>query len=251
MNIFQAATGRKKHRPVLVIIIGESNSGGYVLNSTVPDGLLTTYNSVQILNNFSFLFEDLQMTVNNTLDHTGGLTGDTWCGMELGLALRANVYDFYGTGCKLIKTGHGGSTISQWSSDGTYFGKFIQRIEAAQSQINFASYKIVVLFSLGINDTISGTPMNTWKTGVSNLIANMRSVIGQGNTPVIMTGFEGMGTGGNQFNAVTEAMAELTTTEANVHKITAAGAPLGDPNHWNYTGMRIITNRLLTLFESL
>jgi hypothetical protein len=248
MNIFQAAQSRKKVKPTLVITIGESNSGGYALNSQAPSNLIGLQTSVKILNNTTLEFEDLNIGANNIVDHYG--LDATTHGFELLLAQRAAVYSFYNAGCKLIKTGQGGSTIGQWVVGDTYFTKLVQRIEAAQALINFNHYKIVIVCSFGINDMIAGTPINTWKTNVSTWFANIRAVIGQGSVPIIMTGFESMGTEGSLI-ATTNAIQELTESETNLHKVTAAGAALRDQYHWNYFGMRTMATRILTKHESL
>ena len=253
MNLFQASLGnspRVAGRYVLVIINGESNSGGYAPNSEAPSEEVGSQPQVQILNNNSLVFEDLNIGVNNLLDHAGLPGGNH--GFELELAVRSlEDSTFYKPVTHLIKTGQGGSMISQWNVGGAYFNKFVQRIEAAQNEIEFNRVTPVILFSLGINDAISGTNVNTWKAGVIQHFINLREVIGLGNVPIIMTEFQGMGSGGNQYSSYITAIREIAAEVENVYSVDVSGAALRDTNHWNYAGMKLVAGRLLDEFESL
>jgi len=241
MNIFFASLSKGSSKPYLVIINGESNSGGYALNSEAPSGELGVRSSVSILNPVSLVFESLSIGGNNLLDHTGLSNGVTH-GFELELANRADTVPKY-SNVKLIKTGHGGSTIGQWNVGGSYFTKFSQRIAAAKTFIDFADYNIVILFSLGINDAGAGTNINTWKTGVTNHFAAMRSEIGFGDVPIAVTQFQGMGN--NAYGNFNIAIQELANTLTNIYPVDVTGAGLRDPNHWNYSGMKLVSGRLL------
>lgn len=250
MNLFFASIRKFSKKPILVIINGESNSGGYALNSEAPGAEIGVRASVQILNNNTLVFENLNIGVNNLLGHAG-LSNGTTHGFELQLANKAEESDFYSEGVYLIKTGAGGSTIGQWNVGGGYYNTMESRIQTAQGLINFSEYNIVVLYSLGINDGIAGTNMTTWKSGVTNHFAEMRTIIGQGNVPIIMTEFQGMGSGGTQYSSVNTAIQELASTLTNVYSVNTAGAGLRDVNHWNYAGMKQVTESMLDIFESL
>lgn len=247
MNIFQASVGRKPYKPLLVIINGESNSGGYALNSEAPNEEKGVQSQIQILNNTTLVFEDLNIGVNNLIDHAGLSNGSTH-GFELELAIRANTSGFYNN-VHLIKTGQGGSQISQWEPGSTYLTKFEQRITAAKSLIDFEDYNIVVLFSLGINDAISGTNIITWKEDVVDHFTRLRTLIGQGNVPIIMTEFQGMG--GTGYPTYVTAIRELAASITNVYSIDVTGAGLRDTNHWNYSGMKSVAGEMLDLAETL
>lgn len=151
----------------LIIITGESNSGGYALNSQAPSDEIGQRLGVQILNNSTFEFEALNIGVNNLIDHAGLSNGSTH-GLELGLANSIDDGLWGRTPVYLVKTGQGGSTVGQWTQNDTYFQKFIQRITAAFNALQGAGYVVqpYVWFSQGINDAIAGTPVNTWKTAV-------------------------------------------------------------------------------------
>lgn len=248
MNLFHA-TISMSNKPFLIIINGESNSGGYALNSEANLSELGLRSSVDILNPVSLVFESLNIGVNNLLDHAGLSNGSTH-GFELELANKADTNLLY-SGVKLIKTGQGGSTIAQWATNGSYYSKFQQRIAAAKTFINFSDYNIVILFSLGINDAIAGTNINTWKTAVQEHFSAMRNTIGNNNVPIIMTEFQGMGSGGTQYNTYNTGIQELTQVLINVHSVNTSTAGLRDANHWNYTGMKYVTDLMLDKFETL
>lgn len=250
MNIFLASLGSPTvitPKSLMVIINGESNSGGYALNSEAPGNEVGVRSSVSLLNPVSLVFESLNIGGNNLLDHAGLSNGSTH-GFELELANRADTLPFY-EGVKLIKTGHGGSMISQWGIGNTYFNKFEDRIDAAKSFVDFNNYNICILFSLGINDAISGTNVNTWKSGIVTHFANMRSYIGMGDIPIVMTQFQGMGSGGTQYSSYNTAIQEICASQTNVFSIDVSGAGLRDANHWNYSGMKQVAGDLLDVVE--
>lgn len=249
MNLFFASLIRES-KPLLIIINGESNSGGYALNLEASNEEIGVRNSVKILNNTSLIFEDLNIGVNNLLGHSGLSNGVTH-GFELELANRAdvNISGLYNQ-VHLIKTGQGGSQISQWNIGGSYMNTFYSRIDTAKTLINFDNYNIVVLFSLGINDAISGTNINTWKANVTTHFQTIRNKIGR-DVPIIMTEFQGMGSGGTQYSNYNTAIQELASTIENVYSINVTGAGLRDSNHWNYSGMKFVAGKLLDVAEDI
>ncbi len=250
MNLFLASLSRKSNKPVLVIINGESNSGGYALNSEALAAEILPRSSVLILDNTGLAsFDILDIGTNNLVGHAGLPNGPTH-GFELELANRADVNSFYNQPVYLIKTGQGGSSIAQWNLGGGYFTTFQARINAAKALIDFADYNIVILFSLGINDAISGTNTVTWKAAVQAHFVNLRAEVGA-NTPIIMTEFQGMGSGGTQYSSYNTVIQAIASEDPNVYSIDVTGAGLRDVNHWNYTGMKIVAGRLLDVFENL
>lgn len=114
MNIFQASLGQLAlARRLLVIINGESNSGGYALNSEALSSELLPRSAVQILDNTGLAtWQDLDIGTNNLVGHSGLSNGSTH-GFELELANRAETDSFYNEPVYLVKTGQGGSTIAQ------------------------------------------------------------------------------------------------------------------------------------------
>lgn len=247
MNIFTASSGKQK--PILFIINGESNSGGYALNSQAPSNEIGQRDNVQILNNTTLLFETLNIGSNNLIGHAG-MSNNTTHGMELEIANRRNNIPFYKKGIKIIKTGQGGSTISEWNTNGSYYTTFKERIDAVKGIINLKDYKVFILFSLGINDAASGTNINTWKSGVIQHFQNLRNEIGSGLIPIIMTEFQGMGNGGTQYNSFNTAIQEIAANP-NVYSVNTASAGLRDVNHWDYYGMKYVTGLILDVCEML
>jgi hypothetical protein len=145
----------------LLIFTGESNSGGYALNSELPTQ--SARPAVQILNNSTLLFEDLCVGVNNLIGHAGLLNGVTH-GWENGLALAAEAGDWSGA-VHLVKTGQGGSVISQWDKAGAFFTTMQERVSAAKALIRAGGDVPLpfIGYSQGINDSIAATDVATWK----------------------------------------------------------------------------------------
>ncbi len=251
MNLFYASSGQGNLKPLLVIINGESNSGGYALNSQAPSGEIGVRDSVLILNNTTLTsFDTLNIGGNNITGHTG-LSNGVIHGFELELANEADIERFYKQPVHLIKTGQGGSTIAQWNIGGGYLTTFTDRITAAKSLINFADYRVVLLFSLGINDAIAGTNVNTWKTGILAHFVNLRSIVGIPNLPIIMTEFETMGGTSTAYDTYTSMIQTIASEDPNVYSVDATGATKRDANHWDYYGMKLMSSRLLTVAKTL
>lgn len=78
-------------------------------------------------------------------------------------------------------------------------------------------------------------------------IANMRAQVGA-NTPVVMTQFQGMGSGA--YSSYNTAIATLASTIDQVYAVPATGAGLRDTNHWNYSGMKLVAGRMLDVIEA-
>jgi len=218
-------------RPLVIVITGESNSGGIGLNSQATSAELQPRPSVQIMNltNGLFSFEPLQLGVNNLRDHDR-LEGyySTCHGFENELANAVETNAFPGfKQVYLIKTGQGGSTIQQWAGEapGGYWSQFMQRIEAGKRQLP-ANPRWVVWFSLGINDAIAGTPVAQWKKDV---IAHLKRIKTQlPGATILMTQFQSMG-----YPQINEALAAIADEEANVFVIDSSKAELRDTNHWS------------------
>lgn len=248
MNIFQASVGGQPKKK-LFIINGESNSGGYALNSEALSSELLPRPAVQILDNTALLtFQDLDIGTNNLIGHSGLSNGSTH-GFELELANRAELRHFYKEPCYLVKTGQGGSMISQWAIGQSFWNIFVDRVEAAQDLLSAVDYDPYILFSLGINDAIAGTNVNTWKAATIVHLANMRTLVGA-NTPIVMTQFNGMG-GGSTYDSYSDAIQEICDELVGVYCVPATGAGLRDTNHWNYSGMKLMSGRMLDIIESI
>ncbi len=230
-------------RQALVFVFnGESNSGGIGLNADATPAELAARASVRIMNLTSglFGFESLQVGVNNLRDHAGLQDYyDTCHGFENALAnaVEAGVFTNHSQ-VSLIKTGQGGSVISEWTvgAPSGYWAKFLQRINAGKEQLP-AERQWVVWFSLGINDAIAGTPVGEWKT---NTVAHLDKIKTElPGAIIVMTQFQSM-TGGVSMTAFNQAIAEITAAEANVFVVDSTGAALRDTYHWSYAGLKTV-----------
>ncbi len=229
------------------VITGESNSGGIGLNSDATVGELASRSAVQIMNLTSgqFLFENLDIGTNNLRDHAG-LEGYYDCchGFELQLANSTEANAFPDNPqVYLVKTGHGGSQVTQWGVGQTYWTKFLQRTAAAKTQLP-AGRKWVVFLSLGINDAIAGNNVNTWKTNMAEWMDRIKADLP--GAIIIMTGFQSMG-----YGTYNTAITELAASEPNVYAIDSTGAGLRDANHWSYSGLKTVTSSMVTTAKSV
>ena len=231
---------------LVFVLAGESNSGGIGLNSDATPAEHAARSCVQIMNLTSnlFGFESLQLGVNNLRDHAGlQAYYDTCHGFENALAnsVESGVFKDHSQ-VYLIKTGQGGSVISQWAvgAPSGYWAKFLQRLNAGKARLP-SHRQWVVWFSLGINDAIAGTPVSAWKT---NTIAHLDKLKAElPGAIIVMTQFQSM-TGGVSMAAVNQAIAEIAATEANVFAVDSSGAALRDTYHWSYTGLKTVGNRM-------
>jgi len=238
-------TAPSTHRPLVFVITGESNSGGIGLNSDASPKELSPRNSVQIMNltDGKFRFEPMQLGVNNLRDHFGLEKYYTSChGFENQLANAVDANAFPGhKQVYLIKTGHGGSRISQWSEKHSsgYWKKFLQRTDAAKRQLP-KNPQWVVWFSLGINDAIAHTPIDQWEKGTR---AHLKRI--QKQLPgciIVMTQFQSMG-----FPETNAAIAKIAKEEANVFAVDSTGASLRNIYHWDYQGLKTVTDRMVKI----
>jgi len=136
----------------LIIFNGESNSGGLVYDSLLSPSELAPQSQIQILNNTSFHFESLDIGTNNNLDHFNMPVGRH--GWEANLANKVlSESSYYGDSVFLVKTGQGGSMLSEWDVNGIYFQKFKKRLDTAQYKLRDRNLKKVIFLSIGLNDT--------------------------------------------------------------------------------------------------
>ena len=98
----------------VIVSTGESNSGGYALNTSASALEVSSRPEVQIWNVNTDVFENLDIGTNNNLDHNG-LTSATH-GWELQLAndVAEGVWSSIQDPLYYVQTGQGGSTITQW-----------------------------------------------------------------------------------------------------------------------------------------
>lgn len=224
---------------LIFVFTGESNSGGMAPNKNATSSELAPIPQVQILNNLTFKLEDLNIGTNNNIDHWGLACCDTH-GFELQLAnsVKANAFA-KNPQVYLVKTGQGLSTLSAWNVGGSFWTKFLQRINATKALIS-TPRQWVVWYSLGINDYVSGTSPNTFKTLT---IAHLNKIKAElPGAIIIMTQFQSMG------NIYTDTLAQIASTEPNVYVVGSTGAALdSSAYHWTYNGYKTMASRMVTI----
>lgn len=246
--IFPSPTWAKSQTPIqtspnatnlIFVFTGESNSGGMAPNTNAIPSELAPIPQVRILNNQTFKFEDLNIGTNNNIDHWNLTCCDTH-GFELQLAnsVKANAFT-KNPQVYLVKTGQGLSTLSAWNVGGTFWTKFLQRINATKTLIP-TPRQWVVWYSLGINDYVSGTPPGTFKTLTIAHLNKIKSELP--GAIIIMTQFQSMG------DIYTETLAKIASTEPNVYVVGSTGATLdSSAYHWTYNGYKTMASRMVTI----
>ena len=102
----------------------------------------------------------------------------------------------------------------------------------------------MIFFSLGINDAVAGTKLDVWKPAVKEHFANMRKELGA-DTPIIMTRFM------PQFAGYNTVIEQICAEVPNTYSVGTLDAPLRDPYHWNYAGMKLVTDRMIDVLLSI
>ena len=248
-----AGEGQDVKRPLVIVITGESNSGGSGRNVDVSPKEKEPRPSVQIMNLTSgkFGFETMQLGVNNLRDHTGmnETHYTSWHGFENELANEVDANSFpHHEQVYLIKTGHGGSRIAQWTenSPSGFWKKFIERTEAGKRQLP-DNPQWVVWFSLGINDAIAKTPIEQWEKEIRAHLKKIKAQLP--GAIIIMTQFQSMGEGeAKDIYPETDAtIAKIAGDDTDVYAVDSTGADLVDRNHWSYKGLKTVTQRMVKI----
>ncbi len=248
-----APTPTPTTKKLLLIFNGESNSGGQVLNTSATPTELAVRPQVQILNNTSLLYEDLDIGTNNTIGHFG-IGCCTMHGWELEVANQvvANPSTYTDT-LFLIKTGQGGSTIDQWKvncgaycdTNDNWIGNFYRRVNASRTLFLRSDIIPVIFLSIGVNDLLQNTRNDTFQNKLYRHINTLRAITRQ-TTPVILTKFNGTNT---RYNNALDSVANNMGLP-KVYTIEATDVPLSDPWHWNYSGMKTMANRFLDVISN-
>lgn len=229
------------------LFMGESNSGGYALNSSATVNELAPRKEIVIWNNVTRAFQNLDIGTNNLLAHTGleaayGLTH----GFELELANQ--IRDSFGlTYAYLLKAGQGGSVISQWDDGDPYQVTLENRIDSVTTALAARGQKPkwIIWVSLGINDAIASTSASTWETAVLSWFTRVRTLCGGGTSiPIVMTRI--MRTNAS-YQAIDDKIAEIAAEQDFVSAASITDATLRDANHWDYAGMKLISNRMAAI----
>jgi Carbohydrate esterase, sialic acid-specific acetylesterase len=222
------------------VFIGESNSGGSASNSSLGPEELDPNPSIQILNNSSLTLEPLDIGSNNLIGHFGAIDQSSH-GWEAGLQINTSGQ------CYLVKCGQGGSTISQWNDGGSYQNTFEARINAFQSLVPSANYR--VWLSFGINDAAQGTAPATWRASTENWISRIRTKLGSPTIKVYATKLMANTSQKIAYNLQLDAMAAADPNFILLDTSSILTYPLitGDPNHWNSSSMKRMARGFLSL----
>lgn len=230
----------------LIVLFGESNSGGIAPNSSATADELSP-RSLKIFNNSTLAsFDALDIGTNNLVGHAGlEYAMYNSHGMELELA---NKYDagYFTKEMFLLKAGQGGSKVSEWQIGGSYYTTFKQRLNACLSLLNISISDCIFMLSLGINDKGINTPVATYKSGMKTLIQNIKNDFSLTELNLSMMRFEFVtNLAISDYNtAITEV-----ATEESVKSFTTIGlTKIADGYHLDYAGMKSATNAFLNSF---
>jgi hypothetical protein len=237
--------------PWLLLFSGESNSGGFAVNADASAGELAAHADVQILNNTGLVFENLDVGTNNLIGHFG-LSDNATHGWEIGLANDAEA-DLWGTNpVYLVKTGQGGSVISQWNDGGTYDLAMEARVDAALGELSGTDVQKAIWVSFGINNALThpGLPSATWKPDVQAWITRLRAQIGDADCTVVLTELPVNAASKRHYKS---KLYPLARADANAYLVQTSDLALqGDGNHWTYAAMKTMADRMrqITLGDS-
>ena len=245
-SLFDGSTVTGNTFPLL-IFTGESNAGGLALNSDPTAGELAARAELDIFNNTTSQFEDLDVEANNLIGHTG-LTDNATHGLEIGLANTVAAGRWPVGLAYLVKTGQGGSTIADWADGHAsgYWATFQTRVQAAKALLDGAgtAYAPIVFYSLGINDAAAGTPATTWKTDTEAHLAKIRTELGAA-TRIYITRFEGaIAPGNDTYNTEMDAIA---AADPLTFVLDTSVLSVLDGDHWDYQGFLVLAEQLADL----
>lgn len=174
--------GMRSRSATLIIINGDSNSGGIGSNDSAAAGEKGSRSKVKIINNHTNQFETLNIGVNNNFV-VGIVDSANTHGIELGISNSIDSGRFLDP-TYLVKTGYSGSKISTLST--TYWYNFNVRMDSAiayLSRNNIPYETFMVLFD-GINDTNAHVDTTTWKAQLVAYVASIRAKYGR--VPILM-----------------------------------------------------------------
>lgn len=253
---FQTILAFDRRQYNLFVFIGESNSGGYALNAELTGGEAAARSAVQILNNTSLAFEDLDIGTNNLIDHAG-LTANATHGWDNQLANATVAGRLDRDTAYLVKCGQGGSRIHEWAvgHGSGYWTTALARIAAAIVAMHAAGLtpRPVICLTLGHNDTTgfstygTGNPAATsdwaqWRTDVEDFVARIRTAVGDATAPVVYPLFQAPMTVRGSANTQILAM---DAADQFFAAVTSTDCTIRDSQHWDRDGFRLLFERML------
>lgn len=237
---------------VAVIMLGESNSGGYALNDTALSSELDVNSNLLLLNNTTLATLDPikigAPNANNMVGHVGLSVVDGVHGCDLQLSNYADQGTLNGTMC-LLKAGQGGSRIEHWYNGGSLFMStlnpwttFLARLNAYKTLIPANSICPIILF-LGINDAIAGTDPALFKSHTLSFIEELLNQVGVANYVYYVR----MPRINANYIAIDNAITEMPIVNNKIRVISVDGAmdDMRDSNHFGYFGFKTTTDRIV------
>jgi Carbohydrate esterase, sialic acid-specific acetylesterase len=249
-------------KPLVIVFTGESNTGGLAYNLSATADEKLPQPRLKILNNNTLLFESLLIGTNNITDHEDATDGygltlsPTWAssrhGWEVPLSTAIRRNEFGQRPVYLIKTGQGGSKAAEWESlsGARRMSKFIARINAMAAIVG-NQFDVVIWMSIGINDAINNglSYRGTYNAKMAIYLANIRAQFPGRRCPILMTGLT------EAYPEYTEEVKRVALNNGAVFVPTDGASQIdtegGDVNHWGYSGVQTIGNRLIKLTKSL
>lgn len=243
---------------LLIVFLGESNSGGYAPNSSATAAELDETQFIQIWDNINNDgFENLDIGTNNLLGHAGFESFTSiHHGWELQLSNRAES-DSLGYPIYLAKTGQGGSRVGQWIGETLSYGTVSPwdtaqvRITGSLNEIqrlNGGTTYIYVMMSLGINDSTDNNNPDVFKTKFEQILTNFRNKYGA-DVPFFAT--ELMENTANKI-AYNVRLRQIANSDPFFTLIETGDLDdqLRDVSHWNYTAMKTIADRMFDMIKT-
>ena len=221
----------------IVVACGESNSGGYVNNAFATAGELASRSEVKMwVPAGTDTFQDLDIGTNNNVSHFG-LTSSTH-GWELQLANDVAAGVWSQNPMYYVQTGQGGSTLAQWGAVGAYWTEWLDRINKVKAYCtaNSITPEWIVWVSIGINDAIAGTPTGTVQSSLITWINLIKAELP--SCKIVITELT------PSYPTYTAAIRAVADSETDVSFAYTQDLGLGDPNHWNYAGMKSLSTRM-------
>lgn len=229
---------------ILVVVVGESNAGGQATNASLASWQLAARN-LTIFNNTSEVFESLDVGTNNLIGHTG-LTDNATHGTEVGLADAYDEGDFDSEVVRLLKSGQGGSQLSDWDEGDSYYTTFLSRLEAAKTALGGVPNYCVWMF-VGINDMeVYAVSAATFETRLNDLIDRYRAVMP--NCEILINKLMVATSDDVAYNSAIDTIA---AARAYVTAIDETGLTYADTFHYDYLGYHRLAKRFVQQMKSI
>ena len=234
----------------IVLIFGESNAGGIAANSDGTSAEVDVSRTLQILNNFTYVFEGLKLSDPNSNSIINHRALETHVGSKHGLDLQiANSVDSgYIDSIWLVKAGQGGTRIRHWDNRDTLYGtpsvqardSMTKRMDIATAEFDSLREIHAVLW-LGINDAIEQKNALEFYNRVRNLIDSVKVEYPKINNTYLI----GITRNDVYYERIDDTLQALGRNYDDLHFIDAPDVTFIDAFHYNYDQMKIIGRRLI------